>query len=434
MKAVNIINSDIKEKTAENVQTAAGPQPGASEVRNPSASSRRETRIRTAAKPEKNSFSSGALLLMAVAAAAFVFVCGWLSLKLNINGKEEGEAKPTYGALGLYYDSLSQNGKKLYNEIAYCADSADTMSEILPLGVHEGELTEVLTAICRDECDMFYIDVPACYADTSGEKSVITLSYRYDSPTIGRMRDALAQAADAMADEIRSSAAGEDDISVILALHDTLIQKTAKAAADYDDPNKSNAYGALVGGSADAEGYAYAVRELLKRFGIESAVIYGSASGAPHVWNIVRTGDEWYHLDCYYDDPDAEPDPSIPFHAWFMTSDETVSDRTVDTGITIPECGGSYDYFRKSGYLCEDAENLSGILNTAINEADHDGKKYFELKAPTTVTEEDLLGSIIEIIKEHNVSRTASMTPAPYAEARIYDSGMPGVYTVQLYY
>ena len=117
-----------------------------------------------------------------------------------------------------------------------------------------------------------------------------------------------------------------------------------------------------------------------------------------------------------------------------MIGDDSLGSRIADTGIALPECGGSFDYYKKYGYTCDSADTLSGILNTAVNEADHDGKKYIELKAPADITEEELLDMTVKIIKDHNGSRTASMTPAPYAEARIYDSGMPGVYTIQLYY
>ena len=195
-----------------------------------------------------------------------------------------------------------------------------------------------------------------------------------------------------------------------------------------------NAYGALVEGKANAEGYAYAVREVLTVLGMPSAVVYGSVGGEDHVWNIVSVGDEWYHLDCWFDDADSELEPDMPMHAWFMVSDEVVADRSVDTGITLPECGGEFDYYRRYAYSCGDADSLGGVLNTAINNADHDGERFFELLAPPEITREEILDLTIDLIKDHNATRTASMTPAPYPEARIYPTGRAGAYTIELYY
>ena len=392
---------------------------------------KRSAKATKTVKPVKKSFGPGAVLLMILTAVVFVVFCGWLSMKFNINGRADEEEKPVYGVLGSYYGALTAPEKRLYSELAFCADNSDTMSEILPFGVTSLEFDHALTALTRDEADMFHIKVSGCAADTSADKSVLTLAFRYDAATAGRMRSELRETAGKLADEI-APAEGGDAYDTILALHDKLISLCVKYDGEGD--NVSNAYGALVEGKANAEGYAYAVREVLTVLGIPSAVVYGSVGGEDHVWNIVSVGDEWYHLDCWFDDADSELEPDMPMHAWFMVSDEVVADRAVDTGITLPECGGEFDYYRRYAYSCGDADSLGGVLNTAINNADHDGERFFELLAPPEITREEILDLTIDLIKDHNATRTASMTPAPYPEARIYPTGRAGAYTIELYY
>ena len=384
-----------------------------------------------AKKPKKKkSFGSGAILLMLLTAAVFVVICGWLSLRLNINGSDDAVEKPEYGVLGSYYQALTPSEKRLYSELAFCADRCVSMSEILPFGVTSLEFDNALRALLRDETEMFHIDAQGCAADTSEDKSVLTLAYKYDSSAASRMREELHAAAETMAAEIRETG-GSDGFDTVLAAHDRLVSSIVKT---YEGDNISNAYGALVEGKADAEGYAFAVREVLTLLDIPSAVIYGSCGGEKHVWNVVNIGDEWYHLDCWYDDADSELEPGLPMHAFFMVDDSVIADREIDTGISVPECGGAFDYYRRYGYLCGEGDSLGGVLNTAVNNADHDGERFIELLVPAEITEAEIIDLAVGLIKDHNATRTASMTPAPYPEARIYPTGRAGAYTIELYY
>lgn len=95
-----------------------------------------------------------------------------------------------------------------------------------------------------------------------------------------------------------------------LALHDYLVNNS-----DYDYKNLINntipnisytAYGVLIKGVGVCEGYAYAMKRLLNAVGIQCIVVSGRASGqfsGPHAWNIVKLGNNYYHLDATFDDP-----------------------------------------------------------------------------------------------------------------------------------
>lgn len=83
------------------------------------------------------------------------------------------------------------------------------------------------------------------------------------------------------------------------------IDRMLKAETTYvppgqkDVPQRRNtAYAALVGGSADSEGLALAFQLLAQQAGIESYVVSGGVSEAPHFWNIVALPDgEYRHVD-----------------------------------------------------------------------------------------------------------------------------------------
>lgn len=58
-----------------------------------------------------------------------------------------------------------------------------------------------------------------------------------------------------------------------------------------------NAYGALVNRRADSEGFALAYKALCNMLELDCIVVHGRMDKAPHIWNLVRLGDKYYHVD-----------------------------------------------------------------------------------------------------------------------------------------
>lgn len=73
----------------------------------------------------------------------------------------------------------------------------------------------------------------------------------------------------------------------------------------------SSAYGALVLGKADSEGYARALKLILDQMGIENILVFGTCFDDDFnlyksVWNVVKVDQEYYNLDCFSDDNDSK--------------------------------------------------------------------------------------------------------------------------------
>lgn len=60
----------------------------------------------------------------------------------------------------------------------------------------------------------------------------------------------------------------------------------------------STAYDALVAHHADSEGFAMAYRLLCSRSGVSCQVVEGKKNGRSHYWNILKLGQDYYHVDC----------------------------------------------------------------------------------------------------------------------------------------
>ena len=65
----------------------------------------------------------------------------------------------------------------------------------------------------------------------------------------------------------------------------------------YQKTLSSTAYGALVTGKADSEGFALALKALCERENIDCSVVSGRLSGVSHFWNIVSLDGGYYHVD-----------------------------------------------------------------------------------------------------------------------------------------
>lgn len=106
---------------------------------------------------------------------------------------------------------------------------------------------------------------------------------------------------------------------IALSLHDLLAERTM-----YDESQSScTAYDLLTEGTSVCEGYSRIYQELLGRAGVESVLC--SSDAMDHVWNMVRLGDGWYHVDVTWDDPVPDVSGRVE-HTYFLLSDEQISD------------------------------------------------------------------------------------------------------------
>ena len=97
----------------------------------------------------------------------------------------------------------------------------------------------------------------------------------------------------------------DGEVDKMLRLHDYLVRvcdyDLAAAKANDRSCLARTAYSALVRHRAVCEGYTMAYRHLLNAVGIVSDVAVSVKDS--HVWNYVRMGGNWYHIDVTYDDP-----------------------------------------------------------------------------------------------------------------------------------
>ena len=167
---------------------------------------------------------------------------------------------------------------------------------------------------------------------SSNGEITILVHKLYDDDTISVINDRVDTI---ISENITDEMSNEEKIKTI---HDYIINNTK-----YDDEKiggitkyKSNtAYGALIEGYAICSGYADSMAIFLDTMGIENYKI----SSTNHVWNLVKIGDEWKHLDLTFDDPVTSSGEDMLLTDYFMI-----------TTAQLKEKGNIEHYFNEDVY------------------------------------------------------------------------------------
>lgn len=123
----------------------------------------------------------------------------------------------------------------------------------------------------------------------------------------------------------------------VKAIHDYIVSTTT-----YDSKNLENntipdidytAKGVLENNIGVCRGYAEAFKLLMNNLDIDCEIQTGYADSISHAWNIVKIDNEWYQIDCTYDDPvrtNGKPVDVIRYDYFLVTSQQMYIDHKPD--------------------------------------------------------------------------------------------------------
>jgi transglutaminase-like putative cysteine protease len=148
---------------------------------------------------------------------------------------------------------------------------------------------------------------------------------------------------------------GMNDHQKEKAIHDYIVKNVA-----FDenlDPSSYSAYAALYSKKAVCQGYALLAHKMLSRAGLPVRCINGEGKGENHLWNLVRLDNNWYHLDCTWNDPPPDRPDRVTYNYYNLSDQEIGCDHSWDTG-NYPACRSSY-YHELNNKLASDPGNYS---------------------------------------------------------------------------
>lgn len=166
------------------------------------------------------------------------------------------------------------------------------------------------------------------------------------------------------------------DMQKVKTLHDWICTNTIYDPGLSGDKKNHNDASVLMNDSTVCEGYARIANILYNAAGIESCYI----SGVGHAWNIVKIGNNYFHVDTTWDDGD------VISYKWFMKSDEEMKNSGGEHAAwttytpsplhsfqseTLPECKYSMGDVNQDGSV-----NIADLVKMNKNISDYDNTDY----------------------------------------------------------
>lgn len=259
------------------------------------------------------------------------------------------------------YELLSKKEQAVYSAL-YNGISEKNNSVPLPYDITGEMYSKIYCILEKQEGQFFYIDSTYYTAQKIRNAKIV---FREDTaeidPKINQLESAVGNIL---------SGAPDGDYEKALYIHDKIAEICTYNIGD--DLYSATAYGCLVGGQANCEGYAKAFSYLAARLGMKCILVTGKTDkGENHAWNQIMIDGEWYNVDVTWDDMDnAESIRRV----YFLCSDETfgrthIADNTYFT--PFPCVSDSNNYYVKNGFFAHNNSEADGIIRRELDSGNH---------------------------------------------------------------
>lgn len=179
----------------------------------------------------------------------------------------------------------------------------------------------------------------------------------------------------------------------VRAVHDYIVNTT-----DYDHYNLEHdsipdidytAKGVLEKHIGVCRGYAEAFKLLMDELDIECDIITGKAENISHAWNVVKIDNEWYQIDCTFDDPLSKDNAELKtlrYDYFLVTNEQMYLDHIPDSNPYICT-SDKYMYQEKlSGvpyHILDSIYQLSTVISYMYDKGENSVTFYFPENALT---------------------------------------------------
>lgn len=241
--------------------------------------------------------------------------------------KQSNEKNNNVNSNKFYYNQLDSYSKLIYESLEKQKENLkkgtetinlpEKIKDILEEENIEAILSAAINAFEYDNPDIYYIDMSKLvlyYESYSTGKYNIYLKkdeqyQNYLNNTFSSEEDikTAQMKIDNIANEIQANIENmETDYDKILYIHDWITENI-----EYDETlnktNRNDIYGAFIEKEVTCGGYAKAFKYLADKLNIDCIIIQGKATSDEktenHAWNYIKLSNNWYGVDCTWDDP-----------------------------------------------------------------------------------------------------------------------------------
>ncbi|MDE7293085.1 MAG: hypothetical protein K2N72_01535 [Oscillospiraceae bacterium] len=176
------------------------------------------------------------------------------------------------------------------------------------------DLWVLYNTVIYNEPTLYQAHPGSIYVDYETEDHVesFAINFRYNE----RRKSAMQEEVDEFVDELMAGVRDEwTDAEKVLYVHDYIA-----AECDYYSGKSNlkgrNIYEAFVKGSSVCVGYAMGFQYIMDLLDIPCMCV----TSETHIWNMVKVGENWYHVDVTWDDPEKITE-NLVFHEMLLLSE-----------------------------------------------------------------------------------------------------------------
>lgn len=270
-----------------------------------------------------------------------------------------------------YYNKLNTKEKEIYGKIANIVknkENAFVVDKKNYPGSFEKTLSNSIEAFIDDHPEVFYISKMYKFIEYNSllsKKYIVTIDYNYNIIDIDNKINEL----DYEIKRLIKNLKDKDEYTKEYIVNEYLSQNV-----DYDytknRKNTHNIYGALIERKAVCDGISNAANILLNNLDVDSILVVGKLKKDLHAWNLVKIGDEYYHLDIT-SNISLKEEEGIYAHNYFnVTTDEIKKTHNIKNEEIYPKAVNlTENYYIKNGYTLSVKENMYDKLNSIIDKS-----------------------------------------------------------------
>jgi hypothetical protein len=272
------------------------------------------------------------------------------------------------------------------------------------------QIVKIFNLVYTEENGIFWLDSIAL---PKADENAISISFRYSREDVKYMQGVLTEKInDIIADVPKTG----DDFAKIKYIHDYIVLNTDFTK---DGENVMSAYGVLVDGKGQCDGYAFAFGLLASKVGLECITVNGTdKDGNTHAWNKVKSSGEWYNIDCTWDDPVINyENPGYLRNFYMLVPDKDIMGIThFENTMNFVSPGAlsfTDNYFYHEKLLFDKADEGIKKLSEQIDDAALTKSTECEIKFSSKIVYDEALrklydeGSLKDIIDKTNAGKSS---------------------------
>ncbi len=278
---------------------------------------------------------------------------------------------------------FSKEMQEAYDDVVKTMINFEKKS-FVPKNISNEDYVRVLETVRCEQLMLFYLQNRYSGDFNAGADAYeMNFIYKYSIKEVNIM---LMETEEAAKDIVSGIDSGMSDYEKLKYFHDYLVLNCKSST---DDAYADSIYGALVRKKALCEGFAKAFSYLCNIAEIENMIVTGYTD-VPHMWNMVKLGGSWYHVDVGWDKPSealTERYPDMVLYQYFLTSDPVIENTRIIGNIQgEPPVADSdeYSYFSYENKYAESYDQVLEIIEDSCRKCIDAGDKYFMLKLDTS--------------------------------------------------